>query len=104
MTEIDTDKLAERLRALDYYSPHPNTGRPTFRNPDGPEAATAILAMAEENKRLREIEAVASEYIENHDKCEPWRNNETSTVPYGALVKMKDALTGLRRALGKDKA
>lgn len=58
MTEIDTDKLRaliEQLRKVEGTDPD-IVGVATVwnRNPDGPEAADTILAMVEDNKRMRE--------------------------------------------------
>lgn len=80
MTEIDTDKLVERLRTAQMSNGRAMSSGEMLAMMQ--VAGTAILAMAEENKRLREaLERIAL--------------SGSSAETYRRIA---------RRALGKDKA
>lgn len=95
MTEIDTDKLAERLRRNAAESVIAEIC-PVLVD----EAADAILSMAEENKRLREALGPFARHVGKDGeiiRLEWGKDHWTGTLS-------PEDFTRARRALGKDKA
>lgn len=101
MTEIDTDKLVERLR--NYHKVASACGNLTDRPQNlarmSGEAADAIIAMAEERDRMRE----ALERIAEQDKVRSWTATEDNPETHWEITDGIYAIIA-RRALGKEQS
>lgn len=99
MTPPMTNDLIERLRKVDYFPSIPDTPLPI--NPDGPEAAAHIEALAE---RVRELEG-ACLALDNAmlDLRDAFVRDGTYSGARGAAIKAMNAAITRARQARKDK-
>ncbi|MBH0113219.1 Lar family restriction alleviation protein [Novosphingobium sp. YJ-S2-02] len=98
----DIPEHPEIVRILDLLSKGEGTLLPFAYVPPKTERIAQLEGeLSAEREKVATWIAMADRYVVAHDQCEPWRNGESASIPYVALVTMKDAMRDLRAALAK---